>query len=42
MEKYDQNVEILFQKKNENDYNMVFYSLAFLQLIGSIDLSLHI
>lgn len=29
MEEYDQNIEIWFQKKNESDYNRVFYSLAF-------------
>lgn len=29
MEEYDQNIGIWFQKKNENDYNKVFYSLAF-------------
>ena len=29
MEEYDRNVESWFQKKNESDYNRVFYSLAF-------------
>lgn len=29
MEEYDRNIESWFQKKNENDYNRVFYSLAF-------------
>lgn len=29
MEEYDRNVEIWSQKKNESDYNRVFYSLAF-------------
>lgn len=29
MEEYDQNVENWSQKKNESDYNKVFYSLAF-------------
>lgn len=29
MEEYDQNVETWSQKKNESDYNRVFYSLAF-------------
>lgn len=29
MEEYDQNVESWSQKKNESDYNKVFYSLAF-------------
>ncbi len=29
MAEYDQNIEIWSQKKSENDYNMVFYSLAF-------------
>lgn len=29
MEEYDQSIEIWSQKKNESDYNRVFYSLAF-------------